>query len=750
MKTPSDITRVFLPLLLVFILTGCVPSVIPQDVADERLIDVGLPFERGLMAYIRGDEELARTELQEAVNLNHQDQRASYLLCHLDNNDCYSQSLQPQQEAEQPIAGIRTVEQYLALVEGRSPSVRNSVYAIVEQKMILEQKQYGVGPVLNIMLRFYPEAIFAMLTQRLVELVEHPSEMNRQNALLLQKIASYVEVKDDVLTRAFNSYVDFGTAAQQMHALRAELAAREHMIRITRLLIDSGYTVKSALVEVEAKRDKTLQQLQSVETRLLSYRQRMAVLAGTEPEQFTHLTVQHLTLPETEETPTLRTSELEAIASQQYFDSLDVSDTISVLSLTKVNLFASYGKNYANERVTFVRGWATGVRFQVPLMIWPLSNARIAQQDAVIGQLETELEYTLIQTRNDWLDTYKKFTEASSLYANAQSDVAVRKQRLQSQESAHEAGAPSGRLQSIQSYISYYRSLYIEYDAASRQQKAAYQWFRAQALSSRDTQFSVFDLSLEDTCQVENRYVYPPNRTLEVSETSSFTDADKSVFLQAFASFNKVSALVVPASSYLLTKYDDSYRDLLGKARDAGFPVFARFVIDEVDKTLPLPDSSLLVKPPEKPDGEATRFDGIKLVFSNLLIKDHEQVLRSVLADYRQFGLPVVVELEYGALAAQPKVLAELADLGDKVSVFINPNDTPEATELMEMLGAVAAKTYFTIDLGAYRRASGSPQLPARGMENLVQEYCRLFRHQKGLRELGVYSFEDYMALMTH
>jgi len=750
MKTPSDITRVFLPLLLAFILTGCVPPVIPQDVADERLIDVGLPFERGLMAYIRGDEELARTELQGAIKLNHQDERASYLLCHLDNNDCYRQSQQPQQEAEQPIVEIRTVEQYLALVEGRSPSVRNSVYAIVEQKMILEQKQYGISPVLNVMLRFYPEAIFAMLTQRLVELLEHPTEMNQQNALLLQRIASYVEVKDDVLTQAFNSYVDFGTAAQQMHALRAELSAREHMIRITRLLIDSGYAVKSALVEVEVKRDKTLQQLQSVETRLLSYRQRMAVLAGTEPELLTHLTLQHLTLPETEETPALRTSELEAIANQQYFDSLDMSDTISVLSLTKVNLFASYGKNYANERVTFVRGWATGVRFQIPLMIWPLSNARLAQQDAVIGQFEAELEYSLIQARNDWLNTYKKLIEASNLYATAQSDAAVRKQRLQSQESAHEAGAPSGRLQSIQSYISYYRSLYREYDAASQQQKAAYRWFRAQALSSRDTQFSAFDLSLEDTCQVENRYVYPPNRTLEVSETRSFTDADKSLFLQAFASFNNVSALVVPASSELLTKYDDSYRDLLGKARDAGFPVFARFVIDEADKTLPLPDSPLLVKSPENQDNKARHFDGIKLVFSNPLIKDREQALRSILADYRQLGLPIVVEVEYDALAAQPKVLAGLADLGDKVSVFINPDNAPEATEVLEMLGAVAAKTYFTIDLGAYRRAGDSAQLPARGMENLIQEYCRLFRHQKGLRELGVYSFEDYMALMTH
>jgi hypothetical protein len=558
-----------------------------------------------------------------------------------------------------------------------------------------------------------------MLTQRLVELVEHPTEMSRQNALLLQKIASYVEVKNDVLTSAFNSYVDFGTAAQQMHALRAELSAREHMIRITRLLIDSGYAAKIALVEAEAKRDKTLQQIQSAEIRLLSYRQRMAVLAGTEPEQLAHLTAQHLTLPETEETPTLRTSELEAIANQQYFDSLDVSDTISVLSLTKVNLFA-------------------------------MSNARIAQQDAVVGQFETELEYSLIQARNDWLDTYKKFIEASSLYATALSDAAVRRQRLQSQESAHQAGVPAGRLQSIQSYISYYRSLYREYDAASRQQKAAYQWFRAQALSSRDIQFSASDLSLENTCQVENRYVYPPARTLEISEISSFTDADKSVFLQAFASFNNVSALVVPASSELLAKYGDSYRDLLGKARDAGFPILARFVIDEADETLPLPDSPLLVKPPENQDGEATHFDGIKLVLSNQLIKDREQVFRQIIADYRQFGLPVVVELEYGALAAQPQVITGMADLGDKISIFINPDDAPDATELLEMLGAVAVKTYFTIDLGAYRRASGSPQLPARGMENMVQEYCHLFSHQKGLRELGMYSFEDYMALMTH
>ena len=750
MKTLFDMTGIILPLLLAFMLTGCAPPIIPQDVADERLIDVGLPFERGLMAYVRGDEELARTELQEAVNLNHQDQRASYLLCHLDNNDCYRQSRQLQQEAEQPIVEIRTVEQYLALVEGRSPSVRNSVYSIVEQKMILELKQYDIVPVLNVMLRFYPEAIFAMLTQRLVELVEHPTEMSRQNALLLQKIASYVEVKDEVLTSAFNSYVDFGTAAQQMHALRAELSAREHMIRITRLLIESGYAAKIALVEAEAKRDKTLQQLQSVEIRLLSYRQRMAVLAGTEPEQLAHLTAQHLTLPEMEESPTLRTSELEAIANQQYFNSLDVSDTISVLSLTKVNLFASYGKNYAEERATFVQGWATGVRFQVPLMIWPMGNARIAQQDAIVGQFETELEYSLIQARNDWLDSYKKFIEASSLYTTALSDTTVRRQRLQSQASAHQAGAPSGRLQSIQSYISYYRSLYREYDAAARQQKAAYKWFRAQALSSQDIQFSASELSLENTCQVENRYAYPPARTLEISEISSFTDADKFVFLQAFASFNNVGTLVVPASSELLAKYGDSYRDLLGKARDAGVPLLARFVIDKADTTLPLPDSPLLVKPPENQDGEATHFDGIKLVLSNQLITDREQAFRSILADYRRLGLPVVVELEYGALVAQPKVITGIADLADKISVLINPDDAPDATELLEMLGVVAMKTYFTIDLEAYRRASGSPQLPARGMENMVQEYCHLFSHQKGLRELGVYSFEDYMALMTH
>ncbi len=731
--------------LILLIPAACAPPTIPEDVSNESLIDVGQPFERGMMAYVRGDEELARVELQAAVKNNQQDQRASYLLCHLDNNNCYRQSQGQPVEQDQSAPDIHTVEQYLALVEGRSPQIRSSVYSIVEQKMILERKKYEVGPVLNVMLRFYPEAIFAMLTQRLVDLVEYPSEISRQNSFLLQRIASYINVKDDVLTRAFDSYTDYGVAVQQMHALKAELAAREHKIRITRLLIESGYAVKVTLVEAQAKRNKVLQQLESAQMRQLNYLQRMAFLAGIPIEQLTDLMVQHLVLPESDEGPTLRTGELEAIARQQYFNSLDVSDTTSVLSMTKVNLFSSYGKNFAEERETFVQGWSTGVRFQVPLMIWPMSNAKIAQQDAVIGQFQTQLELSLIQARNDWLDSYKRFTETSSLYVTAQSDTAIRKQRLQSQESARQSGSPGGRLKTIQAYISYYSSLSREYEAAARQQKAAFRWFRVQALSSQDIQFTVSELSREDSCQIESRYVYPPTRVLEISDANSFAKSDKASFLRVFANFNNVGTLVVPASSELLRTHENSYLNLLKETGKAGIPVLARVSLNGDLSLLPADQQqSLFFGGAENPG-----FSGVKFVLSHLPAPEQEKEFRSVLDSYRKAGLAIVVELDYSVLAeTDSSVLYPLVGGADKLSIFLNPGNMPDTAELLDKLGSLVEKTYFTIDLGMYRGISKNKQ--SQSVENVVQENCRLFSLPRGLRELGIYSFEDYMALTPH
>ncbi|MGE3540443.1 MAG: TolC family protein [Candidatus Tectimicrobiota bacterium] len=377
--------------LAVLILAGCGRV----GVRQVPLAPAGEPFERALMAYIRGELAQARADLLVVLDERPEDGRAIDLFQAV----AREHGRGPRAPVSLPRAlpeGPLSPADLLRLVLERNPEIRKALWQVVEARGRLREVHLSMSPEFSLLSRFHPLGVFVSLSDMILEtLLRRPAAKQQAEAEVLAAVAAYARVRTAVLERALAAYLDCMQAQALAEPLAAEWQSRQEQVRLARLRVQAGslpqhalLTLEQDVLAVEQKRAEASGQ-QATALALLNS------LLGRPVQEPLPLRRQRVvvepvaSVPAVIQTAQAGRPEIDEAQARAAAARGRLADVAGVLP--RVELRASYGVSTSEGRGDFLEGVSVGGRLSMPLLFWPLRAARTAREAALVEQLDLEV-----------------------------------------------------------------------------------------------------------------------------------------------------------------------------------------------------------------------------------------------------------------------------------------------------------------------------------------------------------------------
>ncbi|RMF85318.1 MAG: TolC family protein, partial [Nitrospinota bacterium] len=382
------------------------------------------PFERALMAYVRGDLEQATADLQEVIRSHPEDLRARDLLQAVYQEKGGSLALSPPPPLTLLLPQPASPERIMQIVLGRNPEIRKAIFQIIEARARLREAQVDFGPEFSLLTRFHPLGVFTTLTQSILDGIwGRKARMHQAEESLLASVANYTRVRMAILDSALNSYLQFLEAEELIEVLKAELQVREEQRRVASLRSQHGTLLSPDLLAIEQGLAATQQKLAEARKSLEVARTTLNGLMGRRVDAPLSLQPKRVVVAVPEDVrqaiTRARSQRPELQEAQAQLAEAQAGHEIIRTRLPRIELRTTYGASSREGRGDFFMGSSTGLRFSTPLLIWPLQKARSAREAALVKQLEMEVAAWQTRLAVEAVEAYQKLQEAQKRFVTA-------------------------------------------------------------------------------------------------------------------------------------------------------------------------------------------------------------------------------------------------------------------------------------------------------------------------------------------
>ncbi len=380
--------RAVAPLLAIAFLAGCATV----GTREAMVMDEEEAFERGLMAYVRGELDAAAAHLEEALRLEAHDRRAFDLLQAIRAE----QGLLTQAAPSPPAVPLpATPEEILRLVKTQNPQIRKTVFQVIEARARLREANVSISPELVLLARLYPLGFFTSLTQSLYGgLIERRASMNEAEQMIVDAVADYAHTRNEALSRALAACIDLRRA----EAARAHIAEWERIqserLRVARVQADFAKVLPDEPLEQYAD-------LRGFRGQALAAEQELALARVTLNGLLDRYFAAPLALAPLEfraEVPS-DVHQMVALAGESRYDFKQTAARVAQArahrdvvdsSTPDLDLRASYGLRARDSTDTFQRGGSVAAILRLPVLIRPLKHAQLDRETAIVRQLEMD------------------------------------------------------------------------------------------------------------------------------------------------------------------------------------------------------------------------------------------------------------------------------------------------------------------------------------------------------------------------
>lgn len=532
-------------------LAGCGPLGVSESVP---YIGEGR-FECGLRAFVQGNLEQARTELEQFLKEHPGDRRARDLLEAV--IDEAGGDWQPIAEGEVP--AVLDPAQLVQLVLGRNPEIREAVFRVIEARAQLRESNLSWGPRLTGIRRFTPEGAFLGLIQPLVDaLWKRPVLLSRDEQRMLAACAAYAVVRVDLLARTALAVVELNEATALRKLLAEERETALEKLRVTRERVRAGILRESDLLHAESELESLRSREAAAASQAESARSRINTLLARpvhEPREISggrvdpsfqgDLAAMIARALEWRAEP--REAAYRARAAEEQGRS-------AAPDLLDADLRGGYGRTRTTGG-TFQDGWSAEMRFGVPVLILWLVEARSGREDAFARRLFLEAERWRGQVALETAEAFHALERARAELAAARKALGWAAEERRVIEALERWGGKTDRLEVLTAGERHHRAAQEAIVRESQVQRAAVGLYRAMGI---DPRFS------PETAKSEGR-----PRALWVRRPRDAKDAE---FLVDFAISRGISCLFAEIEG---PEDLPRCRDLLRLARRRGIRVHA-------------------------------------------------------------------------------------------------------------------------------------------------------------------------------
>jgi len=754
MKNPYNVFVLLISLTLVACTAGIKK---PPSAAS---FPIGLPFERGLMAFVRGELEEAEQQMYMALQRNAYDVRARELLAIIDNeSDITSPEELPYLALDRK---VKHPEDYLALVAGRNPQLRQAMFVVTERHAKLRLANLDIGPELNVLARFYPEAIFAAVTQTLNKLIQRPSKLQKAEFEILAALAEYANIKNKIMGEAIDNYFDYLSAQQQLNFLQAELNVHNQHIKVLKILTVKNQKGLATLSKAESKRDKTQQLLLKADGLLNLSLLKLSDLAQIDAQYIEHLAVEKLYFGELYPLDKEELDDLAVQAAQAYSNAEKSNKMLTLLSLPKVSLFASYGNALNPDNVNFVQGPASGLRIQMPLLIWPLQKANMAKHSSLIAQLEMQVEFLLAKARYQALFTYENYRLETQNLALLRQSLHDNQQALQRQNLQKQEGQDLLHSVHMEAYMRYYHSHYLYNMAQYKQQKIAFRWLRSLGAITEQLEFYPAAPQQLSSCQSENKYLqaYPYAMWVRGIEPLLQDTAQQQRVIN-IAQAQGINTLFIWIDGSLITQYPKQYAQFIQMAHQANITVQAYSTQENWLAPVLNGDLADSLINFNAALSDTQRFDGVRVQLSTELLPliDTQKSLGDLLEALSKskhkkllhigVDIPIFPPFNKYLLTIKP-----LLPLIDNVAIMVNDKTNNAQLSLAfkhyQDITQNSTPYWVGVDLKAIHHAGRSLIPKMEQLDLRVQALCQLIEQEDYLKGFAFHTFVAYKNILIN
>lgn len=391
----------------------------------------GEPFERALIAFVRGDDAEAARALREA---DPGDLRARDLLEILTGEAASG--------GADPLPNELDPEGLFRLTLGRDPVIRAAFHKVVESRARLAETSFSFSPEFDLMTRFYPAAIVAGLTLSLLEsLVGRDSRMAAAEEAVLEAVARYAEARARRLHEAALGYLDVLEAEESLAALegageRLAAAAANADLRVS---VEGGPLAEG--LEVRACAERVGRLVAASRTRAAQARAALNGLIAREVDRPLALAPRSFRPSIPSGIPDMiawsRRDRPEVRMAEHRLAGARAGQGTILPDLVRVGVGATYGKSLSSaERSNdFLEGFGVDARAHVPLLLIPLQGARSDIEDAIQRQLELQLEEMRHKAAVDAVTSYQALRgveaeESAGIARLREAEEALRVERI--------------------------------------------------------------------------------------------------------------------------------------------------------------------------------------------------------------------------------------------------------------------------------------------------------------------------------
>ncbi len=735
------------------------------------------PFERALMSYVRAERPPTEEALFAAIEREPYDERARELLRALwdEHGKGSREAPLPPDMAIDQVQSPLEPSRLMRLVLGRNVEVRQAVYGVVEARGRLREANVSVTPEFRLLTRFHPVGIFASLTQSIFGgMWQRKAEMREAEALVVEALAEYARVRTGIQDRALDAYFDLLEAQELAEVLTRELEAKDERYRVVSVLARYGTAldrdVLAARHDIETTRRRRIdveRQSTLAEATLNALLNRYVAepipvarrsVAQTSPESLERA----LALAE-QTRADIRKAEARAEGGRAGEDKV-------ASALPRIDLRASYGESSEEGRGDFLEGASIGMVFATPIAIWPLRQARLDQQEALVRQLELELERVELEVAVEVVAAYEALATAEMVRQELRRQMEAAREARRVAHVVERWGGQGGRL------------LSVEAEVASTEARAAwirgdYGVHRARVTLHRAVGVLPERLDFENLLPSEARLPVATRnpgdgRALWVwSPDFQGSSAEREFFLD-FAEARQLGSIFLFVSLRELDEHPDRFRSFLSLAHDRGVAVSA--LNGEPEWTRPGKRASAdafvaAVISFNRSAALGERFDGLHLDVEPHLRSEWDENSETTMAHYvdllesvsertRPEQLPLVVDIPvwwesrtfHGA-----SFLEKIAVVADEIVVmaYDRPADRviDDVAEEMALTAALGKRMWIGVRAKREDFATGDDLQPAESrLEELLSKIAEAYSGRAELKGLAIHDYDAYRELLLH
>jgi cell division protein FtsN len=595
--------------------------------------------------------------------------------------------------------------------------------------------------------------------------------MHQAEQEVLLALAGYERVRRDVLDRAFLSYLDLLESREVTEVLGGKLEASEEQTRVATLLVQHGMLLPQHLLDIEQGLSTTRQELSQTKGRAtLAIASLNGLMMRPEAEPLSVLERRSVVEPPQEVRRAIqaaREKRAEIGEARMKVEEAAAGRGLLKTEQIRVDLRGSYGVSSESGKGDFLQGVSIGARLSAPLMILPLLKAKSDRQEAVVRQLELEVERLGSVVSVEAVHAYGELLNADSELRAAEKHVEATGEALRSAQALERWGEGGDRLSLIAAKVR-------DAEAARRAVMKSYTAQRASLKLQRAMGVPPEQILTQSVPQTRLRerkeQATQLGRALWVWRPTFLDKHQEMEFFVEFARARAINTLFLFASTKRLIEKPESFRAFLRLAHERKISVHA--LNGEPDWIFPERRSPLsafieAVLSYNRASPEEARFDQIHLDVEPHALPEWKSGKRDALALHYldllkwsrertqdgKIALSVDIPDWFDEIPLGPSSLFErVLDQVDQVAVMAYRNRAQKVIEASRLEVEQSTQKGKTVWVGLSADPAHLPRAAGRPLDAELEELALLvesaFREQQSFLGVAIHDYERYRRLI--